>query len=153
MSTVTQSTSGQPAAAQMETPPLARDIIDQSMSPFCPGLTLQACPSPSADSLRRDIVARVRAGEPRDVILGRMYTEFGSAVRGAPEVSGFGLVAWVAPAVVVVLGFVMLTRWLRRRAGGSFVPNTDTIRASSAHSGGFSQREVSALAALLGRDP
>lgn len=98
------------------TPRQAVEIINNLMSPFCPGLTLAACPSPSADSLRTDIIARARAGESKDSIVHRLYTDFGSAIRGAPAFESFGIIAWLAPGFFIICGAVLLTAWLRRNA-------------------------------------
>lgn len=98
-----------------QTPPVARSIIDKSMSPFCPGLSLSACPSPSADSLRNVIIARVRAGDARETIEQDLYRDFGAAIRGAPLPEGMGLVAWVVPGLAMVLGAIFLTRWISTR--------------------------------------
>ena len=56
-----------PAAAQTITsgvaiPRAAREVIDGTLSPFCPGVILASCPSDQADSLRRAIVARAASG-------------------------------------------------------------------------------------------
>lgn len=97
------------------TPAVARAIISQSMSPFCPGLTLETCPSPSADSLRQVIIARVQRGDTRAQIEIDLERDFGSAVRSTPKMEGFGLVGWGVPAVVLLLGAWWVTRWLRGR--------------------------------------
>lgn len=146
------------ADGNAEIPSVARGIIDHAMSPFCPGLTLAACPSPSADSLRRDITARVRAGESKASIENSLRTDFGTAISGAPEFSGTGLIAWLAPGLLVVVGGLLLTVWLRRRM--RLAPRRHVIpaagRKSAAGQGGslenFSDTEVSRLASLLKHD-
>jgi cytochrome c-type biogenesis protein CcmH/NrfF len=139
----------------LETPPLARVIIDQSMSPFCPGLTLQACPSPSADSLRKAIVARVRSGESKDAILSGLYADFGTAIRGAPEPSGFGLVGWLAPGFVLLAAAAVLTFWLRRRtvaARANRARNSNGGPNANPASPALSEAERDRLGALLRHD-
>ena len=61
-----------------ETPPVARAIITTAMSPYCPGLTLEVCPSPQADSLRKVIIARVQRGDTRARLFGKRYRCTGS---------------------------------------------------------------------------
>lgn len=97
------------------TPPVARAIITGSMSPYCPGLTLETCPSPSADSLRQVIIARVKRGDTRDRIEADLERDFGAAVRSTPKAEGFGLVGWAVPGVVMLVAAVFVTRWIRRR--------------------------------------
>ncbi len=98
----------------VETPQVAREIIDGSMSPYCPGLTLSACPSPSADSLRQAIIVRVQQGESRARIVADLEAHYGDAIRAAPAPSGFGLVGWSVPAIAFAIGALVLMRWLRR---------------------------------------
>ena len=108
-------------------PATAREIIGQSMSPFCPGLSLTACPSPSADSLRRDIVARVIAGESKQSILTHLENDFGTAILGAPKFSGSGAVAWVVPGVFLVVGALLITRWIGRRSKSVVIPTQEVL--------------------------
>ena len=106
-----------PLAAQSSSRPvprLALELFDSVMSPFCPGLLLANCPSPSADSLRSAIVERVERGGTREEIEAELYATYGEAVRAAPKASGLGLVAWLAPAVVLLGGGLWLALWLRR---------------------------------------
>lgn len=97
------------------TPPAARAIISGSMSPYCPGLTLETCPSPSADSLRQVIIARVTRGDPRARIEADLERDFGASIRSTPKAEGFGLVGWAVPGLVMLVAAVFLTRWIRRR--------------------------------------
>lgn len=98
-----------------ETPPLARSIITTSMSPYCPGLTLEVCPSPQADSLRKVIIARVQRGDSRTTIETDLERDFGAAIRSTPKSEGFGLVGWAVPGLVFLVALVVVTRWLRRQ--------------------------------------
>ncbi len=101
------------AARTATIPDAARYVINQTMSPFCPGLTLASCPSPSADSLRRVVVAMAENGDSRDRILDSLSAVFGDGVLGAPRKSGLGLLAWVMPGVILVAGGALLMTWLR----------------------------------------
>lgn len=79
-------------------------ISDALMSPFCPGLTLTNCPSPSADSLRRVIHDRLAAGESSDKVVASLVADFGEGLLGAPPAQGFSRVLWLAPAFGLLLG-------------------------------------------------
>ncbi len=120
---------GSRGAARTSTmPEVARDVINETMSPFCPGLTLAACPSPAADSLRRAVVDLAEKGESRNQILDRLTSAYGDGVLGAPRKRGVGLLAWIMPVVILVLGGAWLVSWLRRstqkRSGrGAVLPN------------------------------
>lgn len=96
-----------------ETPAVARAIITTAMSPYCPGLTLEVCPSPQADSLRKVIIARVQRGDTRAMIEADLERDFGAEIRSMPKTEGFGLVGWAVPGLVVLVGAFFVTRWLR----------------------------------------
>lgn len=158
MLTTTQQSADSGAASSTATrvsttPPLARDIIDRMMSPFCPGLSLTACPSPLADSLRQAIIDQVRAGQKEEQIVSRLYSDYGTAIRGAPEFEGFGMVGWLAPGVAFLLAAFVVTRWIRKstnrqRASSDALPtSTHASRVESA----YSDEERNRLAQLLRR--
>lgn len=108
--------------AGAETPPVARAIITTAMSPYCPGLTLEVCPSPQADSLRKVIIARVKRGDTRTMIETDLERDFGAEIRSMPKTEGFGLVGWAVPGLVVLIGAFFVTRWLRRQVQRSARP-------------------------------
>lgn len=95
--------------------PRAAELIDQIMSPFCPGLILTNCPSLAADSLRRAIRARFDAGASREQVMKELSVTYGDVIKSAPERSGFGLLAWVMPGGLVLVGGLLLTAFIRRR--------------------------------------
>lgn len=86
-------------------------ITDVLMSPFCPGLTLTNCPSPSADSLRHVIHDRLAAGESPDAVVASLVADFGEGLLGAPPAKGFGQLLWLAPWVGLLLGLGAIA-WL-----------------------------------------
>lgn len=115
-----------------ETPPIARAIIDGSMSPFCPGLTLAACPSPTADSLRRAIIARVESGETREHLVADLEATYGDEIRAAPQATGFGLVGWAVPALALLVAGISVFRWMRRATASSNRSTTVLLIAATA---------------------
>lgn len=79
-------------------------IVRTTNSPFCPGKTLDSCPSPRAAEWRQDINAWVADGVEESDIRDRLQNrvpEFD--LRPAPVTSG-----WIIPAVAVLLS----TLWL-----------------------------------------
>lgn len=97
-------------------------LADQLMSPFCPGLLLSTCQSPGAADVRREIAARLAAGEAESAIIADLVQRYGSGILGSPPAEGLGAVVWSAPAVlgVTTLGVLVaaLVR-LRTRIGGA----------------------------------
>lgn len=93
-----------PAEDAQEEGRQAQSIVRTTNSPFCPGKTLDSCPSPKAGEWRRDIRAWVDDGVPESEIRGRLQSrtpDFDLSI--APVKSG-----WVIPAIAVVLS----TLWL-----------------------------------------
>lgn len=126
--------SAAPAAAAPED--VANDVSEQIMSPFCPGVTLQACPSDAAIDLRERIKTMAERGLGRAEIIAVLEREYGSSIRAAPLTSGSGLLAWLLPIVAgiagVGIGWRFLRRWVRAPAGpdgsGGNIPVTPADR-------------------------
>lgn len=93
----------------------ARSIFGDFMSPYCPGLMLADCGSTAAMTLRSEIRAELQAGRSEAEVRAAIESKYGDRVRAAPLASGFGLVAWVTPAVFVLLGAAVVFAWSRRR--------------------------------------
>jgi cytochrome c-type biogenesis protein CcmH/NrfF len=100
----------------------ANEMYDEIMSPFCPGRTLANCPSPQAATMRERVKQQLAAGMSEDEIVDSLYGIYGEIILGAPRAEGIGLLAWVMPAVFLLLGVALLVRWLRsteRRASAA----------------------------------
>jgi cytochrome c-type biogenesis protein CcmH/NrfF len=95
---------------------VASRLYDELMSPYCPGYTLAACPSPSAESLRVEIAAALDRGVPAPDIVRDLERTYGEQIRGAPRARGLGLVLWVLPFVLLGLAAVLVFRRLARPA-------------------------------------
>jgi len=93
---------------------IAQDIFGNTMSPFCPGKLLEDCPSSAASELKDKIRARIVGGESEESINKYLFSVYGDAMRAAPKTSGFGLVAWLAPAVFLVLGLMIFMVWVKK---------------------------------------
>ena len=91
-------------------------IYSSLMSPFCPGLTVAACPSPGAEQMREEVRRRLGAGEGEPAIVAALVATYGAEILGAPPAKRWGLALWIPPALALLLGGGALARWLRRRA-------------------------------------
>ena len=111
---------------------VATSISYQVMSPYCPGVTLHDCPSEKAVDLRRRIAGWSEAGWSRPRILDHLENEFGASIRAVPDPgTGSGLVAWLLPAIALLIGIALLALLLRRWTSGSApAPTTTTGPAS-----------------------
>jgi cytochrome c-type biogenesis protein CcmH/NrfF len=101
-----------------DAPPEGRQvqtIVRNTLSPFCPGKTLDSCPSPKAGEWRRDIRAWVAAGVPEPEIRARLQERVPDFDLKIPPVKS----GWVIPVVAVVLStlwFIIMALKFRRRA-------------------------------------
>lgn len=102
--------------------PVSFQDLEESLTCQCGcGLTVHSCnhlQCPSAIPLREEIRAQMNEGKDKAAILAYFSGKYGEKILSAPTTSGFNLVAWVTPFVVVGLGGVFLAitlkRWSRR---------------------------------------
>jgi cytochrome c-type biogenesis protein CcmH len=90
-------------------------LIASLQSPFCPGLTLDSCPSWYADSLRTEIRQRMAAGESPEAIRDQLARDFGQRILGEPTWRGFDVLGWIGPGVLLLLGGSVLAMVVRQR--------------------------------------
>ena len=99
---------------------VANEISQTIMSPYCPGVTLHDCASGAAADLRSDIAGWAEDGWSKERILNHLEAEFGDSIRATPPSSGAGLIAWLLPALAVLVGSIAVTlivsSWLKKRA-------------------------------------
>lgn len=92
----------------------AASIARQTMSPFCPGRTLDDCPSEYASEWRRDIRAMVEKGMTAAEIQDELEKRAGGNLSGIPNrESSYALPLVVATGAAMVLYLVFVR--LRRR--------------------------------------
>jgi cytochrome c-type biogenesis protein CcmH/NrfF len=106
-----------------------QSIVRHTASPFCPGKTLDSCPSPKAGEWRRDIHEWVVEGVPEPEIRDRLQARvpgFDLSIR--PVRSG-----WVIPVTAVTLSTLWLVLMARRfRARVSGRPEPTELQTSNA---------------------
>lgn len=90
-------------------------LVGELMSPYCAGLTLENCPTSGAAAMREQIGLWLQEGHTETWILDTLVAEWGEAILGAPRFRGLGMVAWLAPAVVLAVTTLGLVTWLRRQ--------------------------------------
>ncbi|HEY7874065.1 MAG TPA: cytochrome c-type biogenesis protein CcmH [Actinomycetota bacterium] len=98
---------------------VANSIAAEIMSPFCPGVTLENCPSDRAVELRARIESWAADGWDEERILTELEGLYGQSIRALPRPSGSGLGAWAVPIVALVAGIgvaaYLARRWTRGR--------------------------------------
>jgi cytochrome c-type biogenesis protein CcmH len=106
---------------------VANEISQEIMSPYCPGVTLHDCPSGAANDLRVKIADWSEDGWSKERILNHLEEQFGDSVSATPPSSGAGLIAWLLPALAVLIGGAAVTYvvmiWSKRKE----VPVTEPI--------------------------
>ena len=110
-------------------PPWAYAMAHDLMSPFCPGLTLAACPSSQSDQLRQWILFQAAAGQTREQIEESLFERFGDVMRSVPKAEGgWGISAYAIPigGFSFGLAFVgwMIVRLARRGPATTPLPAT-----------------------------
>jgi cytochrome c-type biogenesis protein CcmH len=103
-----------PAAAQALT---VNDVAREVRCPTC-NTPLDVSNAPVALDMKSYIRERIDEGWTKQEIIDGLVDEFGRGVLATPPKSGFDLVAWVVPGIVVLIGLAaipVLTRaWARR---------------------------------------
>jgi len=93
-------------------------IVRNTASPFCPGKTLDSCPSPKAAEWRQDINEWVAEGVPEAEIRNRLQDRVPGFDLTIPPVKW----GWIIPMLAVALStlwFVVMARRVRKRAGAT----------------------------------
>jgi cytochrome c-type biogenesis protein CcmH len=104
----------------------ARAIEAQLRCPTCQGLSIADSPATSASQMRALVQEQLAAGESDDAVRAFFVARYGRWILLDPPVGGPDLAVWLAPAVIVTFGAVLVVRRARLR-----VP-AGSARASSA---------------------
>lgn len=91
--------------------------IGSILSPFCPGLMLEQCPSGEAGALRDSIQGLAMEGWSSNDIVEWMLANHGDEYRAIPPRTGAALWAWVMPPLAILLGIGVVFAVLRHMRG------------------------------------
>lgn len=100
------------ATAQQDPETNIRTLATEVMSPFCPGKLLEDCPSGQASELKNEMLSQLKSGKSNEDVKAWFVSRYGSEMLAAPEAKGIGLFAWLMPVAFVVLGSLILMRWI-----------------------------------------
>jgi cytochrome c-type biogenesis protein CcmH len=98
-------------------PPNAADLEAEVVCPVCE-TTLDQSNAPVAERMKLYIRERIAAGDTEREIKDALVREFGPGVLATPEKSGFGLLAWLLPLAVLVVGAVVVGLLVRTWSRG-----------------------------------
>lgn len=90
-------------------------MANELMSPYCPGRALAECPSPQAEELRRWILTQEELGRSKAEVEEELIANYGDQLLQAPRAEGIGLIAYLAPVALFVLGGVIVGLFMRRQ--------------------------------------
>jgi len=115
--------------------------VEESLTCQCGcGLTVHSCNHLQCDSalpLRAEIRAQMDQGKNKEAILAYFAGKYGEKILSAPTTTGFNLVAWVMPFVLVAVAAVFVggavIRWGGRRGGSPPQPAAPAAHAHSEH--------------------
>lgn len=82
----------------------AYEIYQQVFSPFCPGRSLNDCPSSKAHELKLEMRQRLEQGIPPQAVLEEVFRKFGDQYRAIPSYSGIGRLVWWVPLGFICIG-------------------------------------------------
>jgi cytochrome c-type biogenesis protein CcmH len=101
------------------------DLESQVMCPVC-HQPLNQSQSFAADRIRKIIVAKHAQGWSEQRVKNYLVAQYGEEILAAPPQHGFGLLAWLVPAAVLLGGgavaVVLAMRWSRGRGGPPAAP-------------------------------
>jgi len=58
-----------------------------------------------SDGMRNELASAIRRGDSNDLVLQAFVQKYGSIVLAAPTTTGFNLMAWITPYVLLLAGF------------------------------------------------
>ena len=100
--------------------PEAEKAIAVLKSPYCPGLMLEVCTSLQGAALRDSLQAMAEEGGTADELVDWVIANHGEVYLALPRAEGRGLLAWVVPPAVFLLGLTLVIgslRVMKRNAG------------------------------------
>jgi cytochrome c-type biogenesis protein CcmH len=92
----------------------ATEMFNNTMSPYCPGRTISACPSDQARLLREDIEKQLQDGKTEEQIRIGLEKKYGDAILAMPKPQGVGILIWLVPIVSVVFGLILILVILKK---------------------------------------
>lgn len=116
----------------------ARIISQDLKCVVCQNETIDESSAPLAQDMRRLVRQRILAGDSNQAVLDYMVDRYGDFVLLRPRVTGQTLLLWFGPFVLLLLGGLIVTRYIRR-------PSITTVQA-------LTPEELAEVEALT-RDP
>lgn len=95
--------------------------------PVCQGESIQESPSELAQQMRSVVREKLKAGESPEQIKSYFVSRYGEWILLEPKMTGFNVIIYVLPVVLIIGGLVFVVFLVRRwtRSDETIVDNTD----------------------------
>ena len=98
---------------------ISQEINDEIYSPFCPGKTLDMCPSPNAAEVRREIQSLAAQGQAKDQIKAKILQTYGEEFRIVEPPAQDNAMLLIAIILGLIFALALVRVLSTRRAGAS----------------------------------
>jgi cytochrome c-type biogenesis protein CcmH len=92
----------------------ARALEAMLIAPCCFSQQVSVHHSPAADEVRKDVRARLAAGETREQILSAYVAQYGKRILAEPPAEGFDRALYVLPPLLLIVSAALVVVVLRR---------------------------------------
>ena len=89
------------------------ELTDRMRCPVCQGLSIADSDTAIAMAMKAEVRQLLAAGYSDEQILNYFEASYGEFIRLEPKPTGFNLLVWIAPVVVLLIGFFLVARRLR----------------------------------------
>ncbi len=103
-----------PVASGADVEREARALEQMLIAPCCFKQPVSIHQSPAAEEVRRDVRARLTAGQTRQQILDAYVTQYGNRVLSEPPARGFSLALYVLPVLMLLASAALVAAIVRR---------------------------------------
>lgn len=98
--------------AQAQPPTLDQrvyNVASQLQCPICQGESAADSPSTLAQQMRAVIRERLQQGQSEQQVIQYFVSTYGDGIRESPPMSGFTLIMWLGPLVMLLVGIWLVT--------------------------------------------
>lgn len=98
-----------PADVETNMESIAQDIDKSLMCPICPSETIDQSQVTLAKQMKVIVREQLSNGQSREQILDYFVDRYGTGILAAPPKTGFNLLAWVVPPIILLIGGIIVT--------------------------------------------
>jgi cytochrome c-type biogenesis protein CcmH len=106
-----------------------RRLSQELRCPKCQNQNIADSNAPISEDLRRLLYEQLESGASDDEILDDMVARYGEFVRYRPSADGIALWLWLAPGLMLAVGFAIVVVLVRRARGAGVVDLSEDERS------------------------